>query len=102
MLLEPYVMSGEKTASAVISDRPGLLMGIDFLPPSSGTAILKIYDSASATTSGKTIIFEALIAAGTSTSSLSLPMARFVSQGIYAVLTDGSTSALFNVGYSRL
>lgn len=102
MLFEPYIMSGEKSASAVISDRPGLLMGIDFLPPSSGAAVLKIYDSATATTSGKTIIFEASIAAGTSTNSLSLPMARFVTQGIYAVLTDGSASALFNVGYSRI
>ncbi len=98
MILEPYTMSGEKSTSGVILNCSGLLMAVDLLPPDTGTAVLKIYDHPSAA-SGK-IVFEAKIASGTSTTSLSLPMARYINNGIYAELTDSSNTARYNVGYS--
>ena len=104
MILEPYIMSGElKAATSLtfqVSALPGLLMAVDLIPPSSGNALIKIYDSDVGVTSTATCVFEAQITTATSTNSLSLPMARYLRKGIYVVITDSSTSCIANVGFS--
>ena len=98
-MLEPYIMGGEKSTSTQITTRPGIILAVDILPPDAGIAVLKIYDSNSASTAEK-IIFEAATPAGTSSTNFVLTAGRFVGKGIYAVLTDASSTCKFNVGYS--
>ncbi len=97
MILEPCTSSGEKTASAAISTHPGLLMAVDLIPPSVGTAVLKIYDNPSAASG--TIIFECATTAGVASQSFSFNMARYAGTGIYASLVDAQGDASYVVGY---
>jgi len=71
-------------------------MAIDLLPPNSGAATLVIYDNNTANASG-TILFEGACQAGTASSSVNMSMARYVTKGIYAVLTGTTT---YVVGYT--
>lgn len=96
MILEPCTSSGEKSASALISSHPGLLMAIDLLPPASGAATLVIYDNNAASASG-TVLFECSVSSGTASSSINMSMARYSGKGLYAVLTGTTT---YVVGYT--
>ena len=97
MIIEPAKMSGEKTASTAIYARPCLLAAVDILPPSTGSATLKIYDNASAASG--TIIFEASVVAGTAATSVNMSMARYAQYGLYASWTNTSGDSAFNVGF---
>lgn len=99
MMLEPYIMSGEKSTSTQISTKPGILLAVDLLPPDAGIAILKLYDSNSGSVADK-VIFEAAAAAGESSANHVLTAGRFVTKGIYAGLTDATATCRFNIGYS--
>lgn len=96
MIIEPCITSGEKSASAVICAAPALLVAIDLLPPSEGSATLKIYDNASAASG--TIIFEATVASGGSSITTNLTMPRLAIKGLYASLTGTTT---YIVGFVR-
>lgn len=98
MILEPCTSSGLQVASAAISTHPGLLCAIDLMPPSTGSAVLKIYDNP--TSAAGTILFECSIAAGVGSQSVNMSMARYVGKGIYASLTNASADATYVVGYT--
>lgn len=92
----PYNMTGEQNATGNVVAFPCILRSVDLLPPASGTATLKIYDSS--TTGTALCIFEASVVS-TADSAVCVPMERIASSGLYCVLT-GTT--VFNVGYQRI
>jgi hypothetical protein len=95
----PSTSSGSKSASAVITSLPGRLDGIDIQPPAANTATLIIYDSATATTSGKTVLRSITIPAGGASVNLT-DLCIIANEGIYAVLAGDATTyvVLFSVG----
>lgn len=97
MILEPVTMSGNKTASVAIWARPGMLGVIDFSPPTTGVAILKIYDNASAASGA--IIARIDLPAGTSGIN-NMQYLRQASAGLYAELSGTYTGTVnFNIGF---
>lgn len=96
----PATASGEKTASAVVYASPCYLHGFEVNPPNIGTSTLKIWDSATATTSGKSVISEAQVASGQNSIYLSFVTPRPCNQGLYAELTNSNGSTAFVVAFS--
>lgn len=95
----PVTTSDEKSASATIYAAQSHFHGFEILPPASGYAILKIYDSADSTLTGKKIVAEAQIAAGMNSIFLALVSPRVCNQGVRAELT-GTGSTTYTVGFS--
>lgn len=87
--------SGEKSATAQITNTGGFLHGLELNPPSSGLATLKVYDSATAGTTK--LITTATTAAGLSSIYIEFPGPRACNSGIYAVLTGTTT---YSIGFS--
>lgn len=97
MIQSPVTMSGNKTASAVITARPGVLGVIDISPPSTGVTILKIYDNPTAASG--TVIARVDIAAGTDSVN-NMGYLRQALTGMYAELSGTYTGTInFNVGF---
>ncbi len=94
--------SGQKTASAQISSSRGTLAGVDLNGPTTGGAILTIYDSSNSTTAGKLILCEVYCDAGMMSVNHEFTRPVAVNSGIYADLTyNGSGSGSnFIVRYS--
>lgn len=87
--------SGEKSATAQITQIGGHLHGFELNPPSSGLATLKIYDSKSAGTTS--LISTATTASGLASIYVEFPGPRACNSGIYAVLTGTTT---YVIGFS--
>lgn len=93
--------SGQKTASAQISLYPGALMGVDLTPPTTGYAILTVYDSEDSNTAGKLIISELYVDAGYSGINHEYFSPVVVNKGIYCTLvsSDPSTGSHYYIRY---
>lgn len=93
----PVTTSDEQASSATIYAAQSHFHGFELLPPTSGYATLKIYDSSNSTLTSKKIIAEASVSAGMNSIYLALPAPRVCNQGIRAELTGTTT---YTVGFS--
>lgn len=85
------VSSGELSASAQVFVGRCYVTGAQLMPPSAGTATLKIYDSENSTTTGKVVLAEiACQTAGINGSYESGPI--IAQRGIYCVLTGTAST----------
>lgn len=97
MIHEPCTMSGNKTASAVIWARPGILGVLDLSPPTTGVVTLKIYDNASAASG--TVLARVDLPAGV-VSSNNIHVGRQALLGLYAELSGTYTGTInYNIGF---
>lgn len=88
--------SGEKSATAQITNLGGYLHGFELNPPSTGIATLKIYDSIGGT---DLLLTTATTAAGLSSIYVEFPTPRSCNKGIRAVLTGTTTYVVaFSLG----
>ncbi len=96
-MIGPATTSDEQTSSAVISGRTGFLHGFEVLPPPSGLAKLRIYDSDTADLTNKKVLAEAQCAAGNNSVHIEFMAPRVATKGIYANYTGSSS---YTVGFS--
>ncbi len=99
-MIGPVTSSGEQSASGVVYPRCAGLHSFEFLPPTTSTSTLKIYDSATATTSGKLLLASATVSAGQNSIYLNYGVPRVCNQGIYCVLSGSATT--FVIGFSAM
>lgn len=93
----PVTTSDEQSASATIYAAPSHFHSFEILPPSTGYATLKIYDSENSSLTGKKILAEASVSFGMNSIYLALPIPRVCNRGIRAELTGTTT---YTVGFS--
>lgn len=96
----PVDSSDSQSASKQITAMPSMVAGIDMISPSSGTALLTIYDSENASLSGKKILAEMEVDAGMPSCNHEYTNMVLANRGIYASLTDTSGSASFIIRYA--
>ena len=84
--------SGLKTEAAQILSQSGALMGVDAIGPTVGCAIIRIYDSADSSTSGKLVLSELHVDAGMMSLNHEYFRPVVVNNGMYVTVTyaDGS------------
>lgn len=92
--------SGLKASSAVITAMTSTLMGVDVTPPTSGYTIFTIYDSNNSSTSGKNIIAQVYVDAGTTGVNHEFFAPVLLSQGIYAELAGTGTDSQYIVRFA--
>ena len=90
--------SGLLSASGTVSARPGTLCGVIIITSSTNNATVTLYDNA--TTNSGTVVFEAVLVAGTASYSSGYAFTKpvLVGNGIYA--TVSGTGANFIVYFS--
>jgi len=98
MFIGPASVSDEKSTSGSITTRTSFLHGIEVLPPVTGTATVKIYDSEDSNTSGKRAIALVTVADGMNSVYIEFSTPRVANRGIYCVLSGSATT--YTVGYS--
>lgn len=89
--------SDEQSASATIYAAQSHFHSLELLPPTSGYATLKVYDSENDTLTGKRMIAEATVSAGMNSIYLALPAPRVCNRGVRAELTGTTT---YIIGFS--
>lgn len=94
----PSTSSGEKTASAQVTDQPAFFFSLELIPPTSGLATVKVYDSEDSSVSGKLVLLTAVCAAGQNTLYISRNTPMAVNRGIY--VSYSGTNSAYVVGYS--
>lgn len=98
MFLEPFTMSGNKTASTAIWARPGILGTLDLSPPATGVVTLKIYDNPTAASG--TLLARVDLPAGVN-SVTNIQLRRQAATGLYAELSGTYTGTInFNIGFA--
>lgn len=90
--------SGKKSTDTQILLIGGTLLGIDVLPPTTGQAVLVIYDSENSTTAGKLILAECHVDAGMPTLNHEFFRPVVANRGIYCTLTG--TGAEYIIRYT--
>lgn len=80
--------SGLQSASAVISDQPGGLAGVDLYHPDQGYCIVTLYDSNTTDTTNKNILGIYICYDGMNSVNLNFPHLINVTNGIYAVFVS--------------
>lgn len=96
----PTTSSGLQDASAVISDQPGRLRGCSVIMNNGAQSSVRIYDSATATTSGKKLLAHVQADLGMLHASALIPDCGIVvNEGIYAVLGGDDAAPEFIVLY---
>ena len=92
--------SGKKSASSQIVLRTAALAGVDVNPPSTGYAVLTIYDSATGTSVDGDILAEVEADAGLVSCNHEFTRPVVCNKGIYAKLDQfGGSDATFIVRY---
>lgn len=91
--------SGQKTASAQISQLPGGLVGLDITPPTSGYVHLTVYDSEDSNTAGKIILTEAYVDAGATGLNHNFYMPLAVNRGLYCDLSGTGTGSAYYIHF---
>lgn len=87
-MIGPATTTGELSASSQAWARPGYLHGVEFNPPVSGQATLKLYDG---TSSAGKLLTTLTSASGETSISVQFVVPRVVNFGIYASLSGIST-----------
>lgn len=90
--------SDKKSASSQILSIGGTLLGIDVLPPTTGQAVLVVYDSENSTTTGKIILAECHVDAGMPSLNHEFVRPLIANRGIYCTLTG--TGAEYLIRYT--
>lgn len=85
--------SGIKTASAVISKYPCLITDLAVYTDGTNNVTITLYDSATTTTSGKTVLAKAVVIGASLAGGNFIPVPIVASEGVSMTLsgTDGST-----------
>src|SRR5271165_3366673 len=99
-MMYPVNSSGVKSATAQISTNPGFLAGLDMITPTTGVAIITVYDSNNSTTAGANILAEMQVDAGMPSCNHEYHNMVVANKGIYIVLSDASGTATYIVRYS--
>lgn len=84
--------SGLKTSDAVIQAQPAYLAGFDVEPPLVGFTRVTFYDSRDSNTSGKKVLAEAFINAGSPGLSHDYAYVMPANEGIYADVTGNAVN----------
>lgn len=79
--------SGKKTVDTQILGIGGTLLGVDVLPPTTGQAVLIVYDSENSTVTGKVILAECHVDAGQPSLNHEFVRPVIANRGIYCTLT---------------
>lgn len=101
MMIQYSTPSGLQTGTLQVTNAPGALQGVDLMPPSSGYAVLTIYDTNVGDTSAL-IIAQLQVDAGTVglTHEYLSPVA--VNKGIYCILeqTPSGSGSKYIIRYA--
>jgi hypothetical protein len=87
--------SGQKSATAQVITGEGMLVGVDLMPPATGTATLYLYDTATSTASPATCVGQYAVQSTSNGISSHFSVTVAFNQGIYAVLTGTTTYSIY-------
>lgn len=90
--------SGKKSAAAQIASGPCHFLGVDVMPPSTGQAVLVVYDSVDSNVSGKLVIAEAHVDAGMPTLNHEYNRPVIANYGIYCTFTGTGAEYIIRFG----
>lgn len=79
--------SGKKSTNTQVLAIGGTLLGLDVLPPTTGQAVLIVYDSENSDTTNKLILAEAHVDAGMPTLNHEFVRPVVANRGLYCTLT---------------